>query len=170
MRYAQIRNMDIINGNGIGVALFTQGCRFHCKNCFNSDLWDFQGGQEWTDKEKMKLMKLISKHYISRVSILGGEPLSKENIDDLLVLFKTIKEQYPNKQIWVYTGYSFEEIPKLNYNAKDLLPYIDIMVDGLYIDELKNLTLSYRGSSNQRVIDVQKSLKLDEIVKRDVEK
>lgn len=170
MRYAQVRNMDIINGNGIGVALFTQGCRFHCKNCFNMDLWNFDGGKEWTEETKDKVLSLVAKPYITRFSVLGGEPLSKENIDDLLVLLKTIKEQYPDKQIWVYTGYAFEEIPKLNYNAKDLLPYIDTMVDGLYIDELKDLTLSYRGSSNQRVIDVQQSLQMDEIVKRDVEK
>ena len=151
MRYASIRDLDISNGNDIGVALFVQGCHFHCKNCFNKSTWDFDGGKEFTKETCDKFMKLVNRPFIKRVSILGGEPLAKENVDDVCNILKQIK----NKTIWVYTGYTFETVK--NY---DIMKYIDYLVDGQYVDELRDLRLKFRGSSNQRIIDVQKSLKL----------
>ena len=142
MRYASIRDMDISNGNGIGVALFTQGCHFHCKNCFNKSTWDFDGGKEFTRETCNKFMKLVNRPFIKRVSILGGEPLAKENVDDVCNILKQIK----NKTIWVYTGYTFETVK--NY---DIMKYIDYLVDGQYVDELRDLTLEFRGSSNQNI-------------------
>lgn len=142
MRYASIRDMDISNGNGIGVTLFTQGCHFHCKNCFNKSTWDFDGGKEFTRETCNKFMKLVNRPFIKRVSILGGEPLAKENVDDVCNILKQIK----NKTIWVYTGYTFETVK--NY---DIMKYIDYLVDGQYVDELRDLTLEFRGSSNQNI-------------------
>ena len=155
MRYASIRDLDISNGNDIGVALFTQGCHFHCKNCFNKSTWDFDGGKEFTKETCDKFMKLVNRPFIKRVSILGGEPLTKENVDDVCNLLKQIK----NKTIWVYTGYTFETVK--NY---DIMKYIDYLVDGQYVDELRDLRLKFRGSSNQRIIDVQKSLKENKVI------
>lgn len=155
MRYASIRDMDISNGNGIGVALFTQGCHFHCKNCFNKSTWDFDGGKEFTKETCDKFIKLVNRPFIKRVSILGGEPLAKENVDDVCNVLKQIKD----KQIWVYTGHTFETVK--NY---DIMKYIDYLVDGQYVDELRDLRLKFRGSSNQRVIDVQKSLKENKVI------
>ena len=155
MRYASIRDMDISNGNDIGVALFTQGCHFHCKNCFNKSTWDFDGGKEFTKETCDKFMKLVNRPFIKRVSILGGEPLAKENVDDVCNILKQIK----NKTIWVYTGHTFETVK--NY---DIMKYIDYLVDGQYVDELRDLSLKFRGSSNQRIIDVQKSLKENKVI------
>ena len=155
MRYASIRDLDISNGNDIGVALFTQGCHFHCKNCCNKSTWDFDGGKEFTKETCDKFMKLVNRPFIKRVSILGGEPLAKENVDDVCNVLKQIK----NKTIWVYTGHTFETVK--NY---DIMKYIDYLVDGQYVDELRDLRLKFRGSSNQRIIDVQKSLKENKVI------
>ena len=155
MRYASIRDLDITNGTDIGVALFVQGCHFHCKNCFNKSTWDFDGGKEFTRETCNKFMKLVNRPFIKRVSILGGEPLAKENVDDVCNILKQIK----NKTIWVYTGHTFETVK--NY---DIMKYIDYLVDGQYIDELRDLRLKFRGSSNQRIIDVQKSLKENKVI------
>lgn len=155
MRYASIRDLDISNGNDIGVALFVQGCHFHCKNCFNKSTWDFDGGKEFTKETCDKFMKLVNRPFIKRASILGGEPLAKENVDDVCNILKQIK----NKTIWVYTGYTFETVK--NY---DIMKYIDYLVDGQYVDELRDLRLKFRGSSNQRIIDVQKSLKENKVI------
>ena len=155
MRYASIRDLDISNGNDIGVALFVQGCHFHCKNCFNKSTWDLDGGKEFTKETCDKFMKLVNRPFIKRVSILGGEPLAKENVDDVCNILKQIK----NKTIWVYTGYTFETVK--NY---DIMKYIDYLVDGQYVDELRDFRLRFRGSSNQRIIDVQKSLKENKVI------
>ena len=176
MRYAQIRSMDISNGEGIGIALFVQGCHFHCQNCFNSDTWDFNGGKEWTQETEDKFIELANKPYIKRISILGGEPLAEENLDDVLELVNKIRILYPPKLIWLYTGYTWETI--MNYISVGIDQYIDnlyikrkniikqcnVLVDGRYMDSLKDITLKWRGSSNQRVIDVQGSLKKGEII------
>lgn len=146
MRYASIRDMDISNGRGIGVALFVQGCHFHCKNCFNQTTWSFQEGKLWTPDIENKFFYLISRPYIERVSFLGGEPLANENYDTILNLAKKIGD----KKKWCYTGYTLEE---LKTNGKDeILKYIDVLVDGRYVDELRDLNLEFRGSSNQRIL------------------
>lgn len=149
MRYALMRSMDISNGTFVGVSLFVQGCRFHCKNCFNPETWSFNGGKEWTQETKNKFLKLVDKPYIKRVSILGGEPLVEENVDGVVDLMKTIKEMFPDKEIWVYTGYPIEDIKQRGLD--DVLKYADVIVDGRYIDELRDITIKLRGSKNQRI-------------------
>ena len=161
MRYAQIRSLDISNGEGVGIALYTQGCRFHCKNCFNSELWDYTKGKEWSSEVEDYLVSLLSRDYIDRISFLGGEPLSEENLEDLDNLLNKIRKECPSKKIWMYTGYTYEAIKdRLSYILKN----VDVLVDGLYIDELKDLKLEFRGSSNQRVIDIQNTIKCNEVI------
>lgn len=177
MRFAQIRSMDISNGEGVGVSLFVQGCDRHCFNCFNSETWDFNGGKEWTEETREQFIKLVDRPYIKRISILGGEPLAKQNIDEVLSLVKEIRISYPQKNIWLYTGYYIEDIINFNTNSvsqqifdrdkfvrNNILTCIDVLVDGEYIDEQRDISLAYRGSKNQRVIDVQKSLTQRKIV------
>ena len=181
MRYAQIRSMDISNGEGVGVSLFVQGCPFHCKNCFNSDTWDFNGGKEWTEEIKDKFMKLIDGPYIKRVSFLGGECLADQNLDEVLKLVKQIRNSYPDKTIWLYTGFEwnslmskicqptfpdkdFERIIEIHKKRKEIISNVDVLVDGEYIDEQKDLSLKFRGSKNQRVIDVKQSLAQNKVI------
>ena len=156
MKYAQIREMDVTNGNGVGVALFTQGCPYHCKNCFNPETWDFNKGTDWTKETENKIIELLKPEYITRLTILGGEPLIERNIEPLTALLKRVKSVYPDKQVWLYTGGDFEVLEGL---YEEIFQYIDILIDGRYIDDLRDYKLKWRGSSNQRVIDVQKSLK-----------
>ena len=174
MRYASIRKMDISNGEGLGVALFVQGCHFHCKNCFNKETWDFNGGKEMTTWDVLELLRPLTNPQYTRLSILGGEPLTKENIEGVSAICRFVKEFIPGKKIWVYTGNKAEDIgldlhylnsdPLANYCRKEIFPYIDILVDGQYVDELKDMSYPWAGSTNQRVIDVQKSLEKDEVV------
>ena len=170
MRYAQIRSMDISNGEGVGVSLFVQGCPFHCKNCFKSETWDFSGGKEWTEKTKNKFIELIDRPYIKRVSFLGGECLAEQNLDEVLNPTQQIRISFPEKTIWLYTGYELSEIIKQEQYEKvsgipsvwskrwKIISNIDVLVDGEYIDEQKDLTLKWRGSKNQHVIDVNNLL------------
>jgi anaerobic ribonucleoside-triphosphate reductase activating protein len=153
MRYAQIRKMDISNGYGIGVALFVQGCLFRCYNCFNPETWDFSGGKEWTPKAEEAFFNAVNKDYIKRVSFLGGEPLATQNIDTVIRLAQAIKKLHPTKIIWVYTGHNFDNIQNLPHYDKitELLNYVDYVVDGEYVDGLRDMTLLFRGSSNQRI-------------------
>lgn len=181
MNYAQIRSMDISNGEGIGVSLFVQGCDFHCQNCFNSETWEFSKGQEWNDKTKNQFLKLIETPFIQRVSILGGEPLHPKNVQNVLKIVDEIRVSYPAKNIWLYTGYTWEEIwikdnIKTGDKVKDMreksiknlrrqvVRMCDVLIDGRYVDELRDVSLHWRGSSNQRVINVQETLKQNQIV------
>lgn len=156
MKYAEIRSMDISNGEGIGISIFVQGCPIHCKNCFNKETWDFNGGYEWNQEAKDKLFSLLNRSYIRRISILGGEPLCKENCKDVLELVKEIKTRQPNKKIWVYSGYTLEQLRQRTDEVKQIFTLIDFLVDSPYIDEKRDLSLSFRGSSNQRIIDIKK--------------
>lgn len=152
MRYASIRSFDISNGEGIGVALFTQGCKFHCKGCFNQETWDLDGGKEWTPEIEDKVLDLLDRTGITRLSILGGEPLLDRNIEDLKRLFCKVRLRFDDKiSIWLYSGYTYEVIKE---GLPDLLEYVDYLVDGTYVEALRDLTLPFRGSSNQRVIKV----------------
>ena len=175
MRYAQIREMDISNGEGVGVALFVQGCHFHCTNCFNPETWDFNGGKEWTQETEDKLVELASRPYIKRLSILGGEPLADENLDGILHLVDRFRLSFPNKSIWLYSGYRFNDeecwVKQKNditniyrFMRQEIIKSVDVMVDGRYIDSQRDITLKWRGSKNQRVIDVQQSLQKGEII------
>lgn len=160
MRYNQIREMDISNGPGVRVSIFMQGCHFHCKNCFNKETWDFEGGEEFTEDTIKRVLQLSNKEYIKGLSILGGEPMHPNNIEGTTKLAKAFKEEYPDKTIWAWSGYRFDK----DLKDKDVLKYIDVLVDGTYKEELHNPTLKWKGSSNQRVIDVQKSLGQGEII------
>ncbi len=161
MKYAQIREMDVTNGSGIGVALFTQGCPYHCKNCFNPETWDFDKGTDWTEETENNIIELLKPEYITRLSILGGEPLIERNIAPLTALLKKVKDVYPDKQVWLYTGGDFEVLEGL---YEEIFQYIDILIDGRYIDDLRDYKLKWRGSSNQRIIDVQASLKSGDVI------
>lgn len=156
MRYASIRKLDISNGEGLGVTLFTQGCPFHCKNCFNPETHDFDGGKEYTIDTKNAIVSLINRAQIKRFSILGGEPLLERNKEDMIDLCSSIKEIRPDIKIWVYTGNIFENVKDDWYEL--LYNYVDVLVDGPYVDSKRDLRLKFRGSSNQRVIDVRKSI------------
>lgn len=160
MRYNKIRKMDISNGPGVRVSIFMQGCAFHCKNCFNPETWSFKDGNLFTDETINQIMDLSNKDYIVGLSILGGEPMHPNNIRATLKLAKKFKEKFPNKTIWVWSGFLFDK----DLKDKEVLNYIDVLVDGRYIDELHDFRLKWRGSSNQRVIDVKKSLKKGEVV------
>ena len=159
MRYHKIRKTDISNGPGIRVSIFMQGCTFHCKNCFNQETWDFNGGKEFNDETIKMVLELCDNDYITGLSILGGEPLHPNNIDGTMKLAKAFKEKYPSKSLWIWSGFTFDKL-----EDKEIIKYIDVLVDGRYQDELHDFRLKWRGSSNQRVIDVKKTLKREEIV------
>ena len=160
MRYNKIRKMDISNGPGVRVSIFMQGCSFHCKNCFNPETWDFKSGTEFTDETIDKIIDLANNDYIKGLSILGGEPMHPNNIKGTTKLAKKFKEIYPDKTIWVWSGFLFDR----DLKDKEVLNYIDVLVDGRYEDELHDFTLKWKGYSNQRVIDVKKTLKNNKIV------
>ena len=161
MRYNKIRKMDISNGPGVRVSIFLQGCSFHCENCFNPETWDFEGGEEFTEKTVEEVIRLCGKPQIKGLSILGGEPMNPQNIKATEMLAKAFKEKYPEKNLWGWSGYTFEDY----LSKQDVLKYFDVIVDGQFVDKLRNPKLEWRGSENQRVIDVQKSLEKGEVVK-----
>ena len=158
MRYNLIRKMDISNGPGVRVSIFMQGCSFHCKNCFNQETWDFNGGQEFSDETINKVIELCNKPEVKGLSILGGEPMHPTNIEGTTKLAKVFKESYPEKNIWAWTGFKYEDIKN-----NEVFNYIDVLVDGQYKDELHDPTLKWKGSSNQRVIDINKSKKENKV-------
>ena len=160
MRYNLIRKMDISDGPGVRASIFMQGCEFHCKNCFNQETWDFNGGKEFTDDTIKEVLDICAQPQIKGLSILGGEPMHPNNIEGTTKLAKAFKEKYPEKTIWAWSGFKFDEYLK----DKEVAKYLDVIVDGQYKDELHDFRLKWRGSSNQRVIDVQKSMKANKIV------
>ena len=160
MKYNLIRKMDISNGPGVRVSIFMQGCGFHCKNCFNKETWDFDAGKDFNQKTIDEVLNLCKEDYIKGLSILGGEPMHPKNIEGTTKLAKAFKEKYPDKNVWVWSGFKFEE----DLKDKEVLNYIDVLVDGKYEDELHDFTLKWRGSSNQRVIDVKESLKEHKVI------
>ena len=159
-KYNKIRKMDIANGKGIRVSIFFQGCSFHCKNCFNPETWDFNIGKDFTDETIDEIINLSKESYIRGLSILGGEAMNPKNIEATTTLAKKFKKIYPEKTIWAWTGYKFEDYLK----DKEVINYIDVLVDGQYQEELRNPNLKWRGSSNQRVIDVKKSLEKNKTI------
>lgn len=164
MHYADIKKADIANGLGVRVSVFVSGCHHQCKNCFNKEAWDFNYGKEFTQKEIDKVLEELDHPYVAGLSLLGGEPLEYINQQGLLPLVKQVKEKFPDKNIWCYTGYTFEtDIMDHMYKSwketPELLSYIDVMVDGKFVEEKKNAKLRFRGSSNQRILDVPKSVR-----------
>lgn len=161
MNYGKIKPVDVANGEGVRVSLFVSGCQHHCKGCFNRELWSFGAGQKYTPVVREHIIELCSKDYISGLSLLGGEPLDSENLHEVTFLCKLFKDKFPNKTIWCYTGYEWE-----NFYAYSIMNYIDVLVDGQFVEALKDPRLKFRGSSNQRIIDVPKSLETGEIIIR----
>lgn len=176
MRIANIRSMDISNGLGMGVSLFIQGCHFHCKNCFNPETWDFNGGKEYTEETQQTILKLIEPEYITRFSILGGEPLELRNLLDLAELIVNIKIVKPDIKIWLYTGYEYEWLEfesitstlEYRYLLQIILNNIDVLVDGQFQEDKKDLTYPFAGSTNQRVIDMNETRKQGKVVLLDI--
>ena len=171
MKYAKIKKCDVANGPGVRVSLFVSGCNHHCKNCFNREAWDFNYGKEFTEDEQNEIIEDLKPEYITGLSLLGGEPFERTNQEGLVPLIKKVKEKYPNKKIWCYTGFTFdnqiigEMIKKEGRKTtKEMLKNIDYIVDGKFVEELKDPKLRFRGSSNQRIIDVKKSLRENRIV------
>lgn len=169
MYYADIKKADVANGLGVRVSVFVSGCTHHCKNCFNEEAWDFHYGNEFTQKEIDKVIELMDHSYVAGLSLLGGEPFEHINQQGLLPLVKIVKEKFPDKDIWCYSGYTFEKdiIDRMCKEWKEtpeFLSYIDVLVDGKFEEDKKDLSLRFRGSSNQRIIDVKKSLKENKTV------
>lgn len=170
MNYADYYDCDICNGNSVGMSLFVSGCPIHCDGCFNSDIWDYNSGKEWTPDVEEKFIKLAGRDYIKRITFVGGSPLCNHNIKDVALLIQHLKHDYPDKQIWVYTGYTWESIINPDNNSecaryrREVLDFIDVLVDGPFIYDERDLTLAFRGSKNQRIIDVEKSLAENKVV------
>lgn len=161
MNYAALKKTDIANGTGVRVSLFVSGCRRHCKECFNSETWDFNFGEKFTDDTMTEIIDALSHDYIEGFSLLGGEPFEKENRETVFEILKTIREKFPDKTIWCYSGFTFEEL--LESGAGNILDLLDVLVDGAFVLEKKNLSLKFRGSENQRIIDVKKTLESGKI-------
>ncbi len=159
MRYAKIRKMDISNGPGIRISVFMQGCEFKCDGCFNKETWSFDGGKIFDEDTINRILDLCSLEHIRGLSILGGEALHPKNIEGSTILCRRFKELYPKKDLWVWTGFMYEGIKN-----SDIFNYIDVLVDGQYKKNLYSPSLKYKGSSNQRVIDIKKTRKKGSIV------
>ena len=168
MNYCNIKKNDIANGTGVRVSLFVSGCTHHCKGCFQPETWDFEYGQKFTLDTENEIIKALSPDYIDGLTILGGEPMEPQNQCVLLPFLRKIKNSYPSKTVWVYSGYTIEELIS-NSRARckftdEILSLIDVLVDGEFILEKKNISLQFRGSSNQRIIDMKKTLINGDIV------
>ena len=169
MYYGEIKNCDIANGIGVRVTLFVSGCTNHCEQCFQPQTWDFCYGNPFTTETENQILEMLAPDYIDGLTLLGGEPFEPANQRDLLPFVKRVKEQYPNKTIWCFSGFRLDdELLKESYArcevTDELLSYIDVLVDGRFVEELKSPALIFRGSSNQRIIDVKASLSSGETV------
>ena len=170
MNFAEIKYNDIANGEGVRTSLFVSGCRHRCKNCFNQITWDFNYGKPFDEKTNEEIINSAEPYWINGLSLLGGEPFEPENQTELLELLREFHARFPKKDVWCYSGFTFEEITgkkesrAFTETSKELLENIDILVDGRYEEELHSITLKFRGSSNQRVIDVKKTLETGEII------
>lgn len=169
MKYAAIKKCDVANGPGVRVSVFVSGCNHHCKGCFNEKAWDFNYGEDFSDEIIDGIINDLDKEYISGLTLLGGEPLERANQQGLVKLVKKVKEKLPNKSIWCYTGFDYEkdvmgQMYKNWPETKELINNIDVLVDGKFELEKRNLNLKFRGSENQRLIDVKKSMAENKIV------
>ena len=169
MNYGNIKECDIADGPGVRVSLFVSGCRHHCKGCFNEETWNFNYGQPYTEETEAEILNSLDSNFIQGFTLLGGEPFEPENQAALLPFMKKVKEKYPNKNVWAFTGYIYDKdlIPGGRKYTKDtdpLLDMIDVLVDGPFVEELKDITLKFRGSSNQRLLDLKKTREHGKIV------
>lgn len=174
MNYADIKQYDVANGPGVRVSVFVSGCTHYCKGCFNKEAWDFNYGKPFTEETIQTVLTYLKPSYVKGLTILGGEPLEPENQPEVLRLLQAVKKQYPEKSVWMFSGYDFEkdvlnrmwqEIPE----TKEILSCLEVLVDGEFVESLKNLSLRFKGSSNQRTILVQESLNAGNIVLYDLE-
>lgn len=161
MNYANIKRTDVANGPGIRVSLFVSGCTHGCRGCFNNEAWDFHYGEEYTALMEEEILRLLAPDYIRGLSVLGGEPMEPQNREAVLGLLRKVRQRYPQKDIWCYTGYDYEKDilswAQQQEAVRELLSLIDVLVDGEFVEERKNLRLAFRGSENQRLIDVKES-------------
>ena len=168
MNYGEIKNYDIANGEGVRVSLFVSGCTHHCKNCFNPETWSFEYGKPFTKETEDYIIECLSPDYIDGLSLLGGEPFEPQNQEVLLPFLRRVKNELPHKTIWCYTGYLFDRELLSESRARceftdEMLSLIDVLVDGEFVQAMHDISLAFRGSSNQRIIDVQKSLETGEV-------
>lgn len=168
MHYSTIKDCDIANGIGVRITLFVSGCTNHCKNCFQPQTWDFDFGEPFTEETEEKLLEMLKPDYINGLTLLGGEPMEPQNQRALVPFLKRVREAYPNKNIWCFTGFTYEILKTDGSHPRcevtdEMLSLIDVLVDGRYVDELKDLTLQFRGSSNQRLIDMGKTRENGEV-------
>ncbi len=175
MNYADIKQYDVANGPGVRVSLFVSGCTHYCKGCFNEEAWDFNYGKLFTEETVETILSYMKPSYVKGLTVLGGEPMEPQNQPAVLALLKKVKVAYPEKSIWMFTGYDYEkdilgrmweECPE----TKEILSCLEVLVDGEFVEELKNLSLRFKGSSNQRTILVQESLLSGEVVLYDLER
>ena len=163
MNYGAIKNCDIANGSGVRVSLFVSGCRNHCPGCFQPETWNFAYGQPFTGETEEELLRLLKPGYINGLTLLGGDPFEPENQCALLPFLRKVRAAYPEKDVWAYTGYTWEQLTSGVHRVRlpetvEMLNLIDILVDGPFVQEKKNIRLHFRGSENQRFIDVKRSL------------
>ena len=175
MSYAEIKQYDVANGTGVRVSIFVSGCTHHCKHCFNEETWDFNYGRPFSETEADQIVEYLKPDYVAGLSVLGGEPFEPSNQEGLLPLLQAVKKEYPEKDIWCYTGYLFdkqilEDMCRKSEVTRQMLSCIDILVDGRFVEEKKNLKLRFRGSENQRIIDVKKSLEQGRVIHWEHEK
>lgn len=169
MNYAELKTTDIANGEGIRVSLFVSGCRRHCPNCFNQIAWDFSYGKPFNEEAETLVLERLSPFYIAGLTLLGGDPFEPENQRALLPFLKRVRTAFPQKNIWCYTGYTYFDggilEPQANTEiTREFISQIDVLVDGKFVEELKDIRLKFRGSSNQRIIDIQRSLKENSVI------
>ena len=169
MNYGEIKTTDIANGQGVRVSLFVSGCTHHCKGCFNAQTWDFGFGLPYTEDTEEQILTALAPSYIEGLTLLGGEPFEPDNQRALLPLLRKLRERMPQKTIWCYSGYLFDKELLSESRARcevtdEMLSYLDVLVDGRFVEEKKSLMLKFRGSSNQRIIDVKKSLRAGSVI------
>ena len=163
MNYATIKKCDIADGEGVRVSLFVSGCTHHCKGCFQPETWNFDYGEPFDETVEDEILRSIEPDYIAGITLLGGEPMEIENAKRLYPFIKRVREIYPSKNVWCYSGYTFEELVERE-ECRKLLEMVDVLVDGEFVEEQKNISLKFRGSENQRIIDVKKTLKDGNVV------
>ena len=163
MNYEKIDKCSVSNGAGVRTVLWVSGCDIHCRNCQNPQTWDFNSGIPFTDDTMQEILYDLSKPYIKGLTLSGGHPLDPHNAPKVLEIVKRVKMVFPNKDIWIYSGYEWENIIK-DETLREIMRYTDVLVDGAYIDELRDISLPFRGSSNQRIIDVEKSLAENKVI------
>ena len=173
MNYASIKKTDVANGPGVRVSLFVSGCTHHCKGCFNSETWNFHYGEPYTEEVEKEILAALSPDFIQGLTVLGGEPMEDVNRPAVLGLLRKVRETYPKKDIWCYTGYEYEKdlqkwISEGKQDMEEILNCLDVLVDGEFVEEKKNLSLKFRGSENQRLIDVPATLAQGKVMEKEV--